>query len=72
MGRLMRTAMKTFRCIHCGLVYSHDAWTELATVRTLARDEVHAHVVQWPSNATIEVRACRSCQKPMARVTHAM
>jgi len=69
----MGTAMKTIRCTHCGLVYSRAAWSELTTVRTLHRDEVHAHVSQWPSNARIEVRACRACQKPMARVaTHAM
>ena len=64
MGRL---AMSTICCVQCGLVYTRAAFFELATVRTLEAAELGHHVSGWPSHRRIEVRACKSCKRPIAR-----
>jgi hypothetical protein len=51
----------------CGHDYALSAWSELPKVHTLTSHDVHAYVVAWPSDRLVEVRACRSCGRRIAR-----
>ena len=55
-------------CGRCRRSYSRRAWQDLAKLRTLSADEVHRHVVDWRDERVIEVRACTSCGRSMARM----
>ena len=51
----------------CGCVYGEDAWRRLAKIHTLSGDDVRGYVVAWPKGRVVEVRACRTCGRPLAR-----
>ncbi len=55
------------RCIRCGRTYSTDAWRALPEVRTLSGTDLVAHVVSWPPDCLVEVRACHTCGRRIAR-----
>jgi phage FluMu protein Com len=61
----------TIRCTGCGKAYSHAAWRDLPTLRTLTPRELRAHVVTWPSTCHVEVRACDACGRSLARTSRA-
>ncbi len=54
-------------CGRCGHRHALAAWQKLAPVQTLEALAVNAHVVAWPSDRRVEVRACASCGQHMAR-----
>jgi hypothetical protein len=54
-------------CAGCRCAYSALAWSELAVVSTLTTRELRAYVVEWDERRVIEVRACATCGRAMAR-----
>jgi hypothetical protein len=51
-------------CAGCG---HKSAWRELPAVATLTARDVNAYVLDWPPGTVVEVRACRSCGRTLAR-----
>lgn len=57
------------RCGRCGTHYEPARFADLAPVRTLAGDDLHGCVVDWPAGLVVDVRACARCQTPIARLS---
>jgi hypothetical protein len=68
---MTHSATTSVRCIGCGHDYAPQAWSELPKVRTLTSHDVHAYVVAWPPDRLVEVRACCSCGRRIARTVRA-
>jgi hypothetical protein len=51
-------------CGRCGAVYKSLAG--LAQKQQLSPAEIANHVVAWPNNVAIDVRACARCDAPIA------
>jgi hypothetical protein len=64
----MNGAERTTHCARCGHGHSSAAWAALPVVQTLAEPDLRDYVVAWPTNATVEVRACARCQSTIARL----
>lgn len=54
-------------CGRCGHGYEAAAFHKLAPIETLEAKAVNVHVLVWPSNLRVEVRACTSCGQHLAR-----
>ena len=58
---------QSHRCAGCSRGYAASAWRELPQICTLGGADIAPFVVWWPAGRVVEVRACRSCGRPMAR-----
>jgi uncharacterized protein with PIN domain len=56
------------RCSECGSVYSRPDWTALRVHDVLLPEQLRAFITHWPLGASIEVRVCQRCAKPIARI----
>lgn len=65
------TERRVHPCVGCGSVYTPDAWRALQPIQTLGAAELRPHVVAWPVGREVEVRACRTCGRTMARLAPA-
>jgi hypothetical protein len=63
------SAEPSIECGACRRAYSFIAWSSLAVVRTLTSHELRAYVSTWEDARVIEVRACATCGRSMARTT---
>ncbi len=52
----------------CGRRYGVSQWKTLQLVRLISADEAGTHVVGWPGNLVIEVRACARCERQLSRI----
>lgn len=57
------------QCARCGHACPVEAWRALPRQHALARDDLARLVSDWPEGLTVEVRACRGCGGPVARLT---
>jgi hypothetical protein len=55
-------------CGGCGTLYTGASFRTLDAVETLGEVDIRRHVVAWPEGRAVEVRACRCCGHPMARL----
>jgi hypothetical protein len=58
---------QSHRCAGCSRGYAASAWRDLPQICTLDGADVAPFVVSWPAGCVVEVRACRSCGRPIAR-----
>jgi hypothetical protein len=57
-----------FSCGRCGCRIEPAVFRDLRRIRTLAREDLAAHVVKWPEDVVVDVRACARCTSPVARL----
>lgn len=62
----MNHVSRPVRCGRCGASYSAHAYAALEPVMTLEREGLHAVVIDWPKEATVHVRTCKACARPIA------
>jgi hypothetical protein len=55
------------RCARCGYTCPADVWCAQPPQRTLTRADVAGHVLGWPADAVVEIRACARCGASIAR-----
>jgi hypothetical protein len=58
-----------FVCGGCRSGYSQGEWLALSIVDTLTSRELLHCVIAWEAARVIEVRACATCGRSMARAT---
>jgi RNA polymerase subunit RPABC4/transcription elongation factor Spt4 len=56
-------------CAGCRSAYSRGEWLGLSIVDTLTSRELRPYVLAWEEVRVIEVRACATCGRSMARAT---
>mgnify|MGYP001306831348 CR=1 FL=1 len=59
------------RCGRCGADYDATRFADLVPVHTFAGAELADHVVHWPDDVVVDVRACARCKAPIARLARA-
>jgi hypothetical protein len=59
------------QCARCGHACAVATWRALPRQHALTRADLAGVVTEWPSGMTVEVRACASCGRPMARAVAA-
>jgi len=50
------------------MTYEPARFADLVPVRQLVSTELAEHVVHWPDGVIVDVRACATCQGPIARL----
>jgi hypothetical protein len=56
-------------CAGCRSAFTRDEWAALSIVNTLTRRELELYVLAWEDARVIEVRACATCGRCIARAT---
>ncbi|MDB4940702.1 MAG: hypothetical protein JWP97_236 [Labilithrix sp.] len=67
-GTLAPTSSR--RC-RCGARYDAASLAALRPLQTLAAAEIAPIAVGWPAHVVVDVRACASCNAPIARLVRA-
>jgi hypothetical protein len=65
----MNASARPVRCGQCGAHYSAVAYDALEQVTTLEREILDPIVTDWPRGVKILVRACKTCARPIARLS---
>jgi hypothetical protein len=63
------TPFRDVVCAGCRSGYSRGEWLALSIVDTLTSRELSHYVIAWEDARVIEVRACATCGRSMARAT---